>query len=110
MKQRKGVFLRHADDRWVVGWLVGWWWWWSFFFFLFSLCDLNLLFVESDKIVVKKKAKKNKFFRGGNFKKKTIHKIIPRKKKNVRFVLRIKRERERERDEEDGGCICCPCD
>ena len=100
MKQRKGVFLRHADDRWVG----------LFFFFLFSLCDLNLLFVESDKIVVKKKAKKNKFFRGGNFKKKTIHKIIPRKKKNVRFVLRIKRERERERDEEDGGCICCPCD
>ena len=77
-----------------------------FSFFLFSLCDLNLL----QKNCREKKGKEKQIFSRGNFKKKTIHKIIPRKKKNVRFVLRIKREKERERDEEDGGCICCPCD
>tara|TARA_B100001540_G_scaffold303474_1_gene312140 strand:- start:5110 stop:5415 length:306 start_codon:yes stop_codon:yes gene_type:complete len=82
-----------------------------FFFFLFSFVRPKFASSESDKkIVVKKKGKEKQIFSRGNFKKKTIHKIIPRKKKNVRFVLRIKREKERERDEEDGGCICCPCD
>jgi len=66
--------------------------------------------IFEEKIDDEKKGKEKQIFSRGNFKKKTIHKIIPRKKKNVRFVLRIKREKERERDEEDGGCICCPCD
>ena len=110
VKQRKGVFTtrRRPLGCWVVGWLVVVV---VFFFFLFSLCDLNLLFVESDKIVVKKKGKeKTNFFAWKFQKKNNPQKLLPRKKKNVRFVLRIKRERERERDEEDGGCICCPCD
>jgi DNA-binding transcriptional regulator of glucitol operon len=50
---------------------------------------------ERASSVLQKKGKEKQNFSRGNFKKKTIHKIIPRKK-NVRLV-RIKREKERER-------------
>ena len=64
---------------------------------------LNLLFVESDKIVVKKReAKKKQIFSRGNFKKKTIHKNHSTKEEERPLRAAHK---ERERDEEDGGYL-----
>ena len=58
---------------------------------------------------MKKKGKEKQIFSRGNFKKKNNPQNHSTKEEE-RPLRAAHKERERERDEEDGGCICCPCD
>ena len=94
---KEGCFFttrRRPLGCWVVGWLVVVV---VFFFFLFSLCDLNLLFVESDKIVVKKRQRKTNFFAWKFQKKNNPQNYLTKEEERPLRAAHKERERERER-------------